>query len=208
MRLPRFPRRRSSPKLPRQEASLRPEAALREQMKRLQAKALKYARSRGLGETSKDAVQEAFWMLWQAAYDNGTETPEENTDKLFWRILRRRVTDTYRDAERRHALDEQHVLDISAYLESATNNLKVAEGALTNERLDYAIGALSEKRRTALLLHRDGHDAHEIAESMHLDYSTARWHVLEAQRHIRRQLNKEGYELPAPRPRGRAGVEE
>lgn len=209
MRLPRFPleSRRSPPHLPQQVESARPEDVFKAQMGRLTPAAHKYARSE-VGSAAKDVLQEAFWQLWQVAYAGGAEVPANDTDKLFYKILRRRCADEKRDFARRHALEDQQVLDISSYLEASTNSAKVAEGSLLRERVDYLVAAMSDKMRTAFLMHEQGHNAHEIAAAMQIGYETARFHVAEAQNRIRKQLAKDGYELPAPRRRGRTGVEE
>ena len=209
MRPPRLPimSRRSSPDLPMQVDGARPQDVFRAQMNRLTPAARKYARGE-VGNAAKDVLQEAFWQLWRVAYADGAEVPANDTDKLFYRILRRRCADERRDFARRSALADQQVLDISSYLEASTNSAKVAEGSLMRERVDYVIAALPEKKRTAFLMHEQGHNAHEIAAAMGIGYETARWHVAEAQERIRKQLTKDGYELPAPRRRGHAGVEE
>jgi RNA polymerase sigma factor (sigma-70 family) len=205
LRLPGF--RRSTPDLPKQAVVARPQDALEAQMARLTPIATKYARTK-VGDSAPEVVQDAFMSLWDVAYGGGTETPANDTDKLFYRILRRRIVDELRDVRRRKALDTQHVLDISAYLEASTNNAKVAEGELMKGRIEYVIGAMPDKMRTAFLMHRDGNSAHEIASAMQIGVETARWHVSEAKERVRSQLAKDGYELPAPRRRGTTGVQE
>lgn len=210
MQLPRLGsliRRRSKTGLREQETAARPEDALRAQMRRLTRVARKYARGR-VGDAADDVLQEAFMTLWQVAYASGKATPEGDTDKLFYRILRRRIVDELRGLSRREELDDHHVLDLASYIEANNNVARVAEAKIMSERVDYLIAAMPDKMRSAFLMHRDGHDAHDIAGALQVSYETARWHVAEARNRLRKQLDTDGYELPAPRSRGQAGVEE
>lgn len=178
-------------------------AAFDAQYGRLLARALRFARRKVGNATCEDVVQEAFMMLWQVAYDDGKDVPAEPTDRLFYRILRRRVVDAKRGTKRRDELDDQQVLDIAGYLERTTDTALVAEGAMIRKRVDYLAETLPPKTAKAYRLHEEGHTPAEIAESLGMSLATARWHVAEAVGLIRRQLIKDGYEIRAPRPRGR-----
>lgn len=210
MKLPRLGSligRGSETGLRKQDKRTRPQDALRAQMGRLTPAARKYARLK-VGDAADDVLQEAFMMLWEVAYAGGKALPENDTDKLFYRILRRRIVDELRGVVRRESLDDHHVLDMAAYLEANTNVAKVAEARIMGERVDYLVAALPDKMRSAFLMHRDGYNPREIANALQITPETARWHVAEARGRLRKQLDTDGYELPVPRRRGHAGVEE
>lgn len=154
-------------------------------------------------DDAMDAVQEALVALWKAAYeDDGVVV--ESVDSLFFQILRRKIKDVWRDASRRQPYDDQHATDISAYLASSMDTRLVAEGAMLDARLAYAIAALPDKMRAAVEAFVRTGDKAAIAGELGIAPSAARWNLGQGLARLRQQLGDE-YLLPPPVPRGRSG---
>lgn len=154
-------------------------------------------------DSAMDAVQEALVALWKVAYEDG-DLPEESVETLFFQILRRKVTDVWRDASRRQPYDDQHALDISGYLGSTTDTQLVAEGALLDSRLAYAVAALPDKMRSAVEAYVRTGDKRAIAGELGISPPAAKWNLNRGLARLRQQLGDD-YSLPPPVPRGRSG---
>lgn len=196
---------RDWPRQPLTEASAaKAEKAFTVEFHRLYEPAVRYAKGYVGTAVAEDLVVRAFMKLWETSYEIG-EIPDEDVAPLFFCILRNLMKDSDRDRRRRKVLDDQHVLDISGYLNESTDTARVAEGNMIQARTDYIAATLPPKTRRAYELHTEGFDAFEIAKKMRCGYATARWHVYKAVDRIREQLADDGYDVPTALPRGRRG---
>ncbi len=155
-------------------------------------------------DAAEDAVQRALIALWEVGYADG-DVPQEPVETLFFQILRRKIYDVWREADRRAPYDEQHAIDISGYLASATDTRLVAEGALLDSRLAYAVAALPEKMRLAVEAYVRTGDKRTIAAELGEPPANAKWNLGQGLARLRTQLDRDGYSPPAPVPRGRSG---
>ena len=183
-------------------------AAYESEYRRFYEPGLRFALSRLDDEQddAEDAVQRALIALWEVGYADGDVPQEpESVETLFFQILRRKITDVWREADRRAPYDDQHAIDISGYLTSVTDTRLVADGALLDSRLAYAMAALPEKMRLAVEAYARTGDRTAIPGELGVPPANAKWNLQQGLARLRKQLARDGYSTPAPVPRGRSG---
>jgi RNA polymerase sigma factor (sigma-70 family) len=200
--------RRKTSNMPDSRAQLAAgDVAFREHYRRLYGRARHFAASYVGAFWAEDIVDEAFLDLWDAAFAEGN-VPASTQDTLFYRILRCRIVDKMRAAEREaiRDADQDNILSISSHLANQTDAAMVAEGTFLAGRMDYIIESLPMPRRRVLQIAK-AHDWNPrvAANEMGITYETARWHLRRAVEQLRQTLEQDGYAVPAKLPLGRRG---
>jgi DNA-directed RNA polymerase specialized sigma24 family protein len=167
-------------------------------------RAIAYAVEYG-DEEPEDAAQQAFTLMWTSCYEDGeVELPTQ--EGLLFKILRDVLLNRRRDSEAEDAnlADPRLTLHLTERVERLTAVKHVAEEGELSNRISYIIETLPQPRRglfrTAL---HNGWDVRAAAEECGANYATARWHVAEALRVVRAQLERDGHAVPKALQRGR-----
>lgn len=162
-------------------------------------------------EAAEDIVQQAFLEVVEATFRDDAAPPQP-ADALFFRILRLRCVDYIRLEARETPVPAQ---DISgevlplAWRDNRDNPALVADGSMLAARVDYVIETMPPEMRRVMRAGRE-HDweARAIAEATGINHGLVKWHLKEGRERLRRQLEKDGYAVPAHlkigRPAGRA----
>lgn len=180
-----------------------PEQAFAAEFGRLYALGRMYAHKRLASLWVDDVVQLAFIGMWESCYAKG-ELPREDPARLFFRILRRRISDQREREENRERLDERHAIDLTHLLEPRLSATRVADGNLLAQRINYLLEALPDNTRAVFRTTQEKDwDLRLAAQELNMPYHTARGHFQRARDHLTRSLSREGYQIPPLMPRGR-----
>lgn len=168
---------------------------------RLQKKAIAFARQQVGSDAADDVVQQAFLEVLEVCFAND-DAPERAVDALFFRILRHRCVDWQRGV-RRHvsAPDKQAdsgVVELAVWVDNRSPAL-VADGSMLSARVDYVIETMPPEMQRVMRAARDiGWDkARAIADVTGMRYDLVKWHLKQGLERLRRQLEKDGYPVPA-----------
>ena len=172
---------------------------------RLQGPAATYARKRLGSLWADDVVQESFLALWRAYYSKG-KLPRENAERVFYRVLRRRILERRERERGREVLDDQHTIDIVHQQEPMLDAARVADGSVLAGRIEYMLGFMPDTTAKVFrAVWKNDWDVAAAAEELSIPYHTTRGHFLRAKHRLAESLGEEGYSVPKLIPRGRDG---
>jgi RNA polymerase sigma factor (sigma-70 family) len=151
-------------------------------------------------DAADDVVQQAFLEVFDAAFRDG-EPPGHPVDALFFRILRNRCVDWLRHRDRHvRAPDRQGdsgVIEPAAWVDHR-NPAHVADGSMLSERIDEVIGHMPpEMQRVMKVARQVGFESRPIAEATGMKHELVKWHLKRGRERLRRQLEQDGYAVPA-----------
>lgn len=151
-------------------------------------------------DAADDVVQQAFVEVFDACFRDG-EPPERPVDALFFRILRHRCVDWLRHSGRHvRAPDRQGdsgVIELPAWVDHR-NPAQVADGSMLAARVDDVIGDMPpEMQRVMTAARQVGFESRAIAEATGMKHELVKWHLKQGRERLRRQLEQDGYAVPA-----------
>ena len=151
-------------------------------------------------DAADDVVQQAFVEVFDACFKDG-EPPERPVDALFFRILRHRCVDWLRHSGRHvRAPDRQAdsgVIELPAWVDHS-NPAQVADATMLATRVDQVIADMPpEMQRVMSAARRVGFESRAIAEATGMKHELVKWHLKRGRERLRRQLEEDGYDVPA-----------
>ena len=151
-------------------------------------------------DAADDVVQQAFLEVFDACFRDG-EPPDRPVDALFFRILRHRCVDWLRHSGRHvRAPDRQGdsgVIELPAWVDQR-NPAQVADASMLAARVDQVIADMPpEMQRVMSAARRVGFEGRAIADATGMRYELVKWHLKKGRERLRRQLEHDGYDVPA-----------
>jgi RNA polymerase sigma factor (sigma-70 family) len=182
------------------DALTRGQAAMFDLFVRLSTSGRRFAEQHVGDDAADDVVQQAFLEVFDASFSDG-EPPTHPVDALFFRILRNRCVDWLRHRDRHvRAPDRQGdsgVIELPAWVDQR-NPAQVADGSMLSARVDEVIGHMPPEMQRVMTAGRQvGFESRPIAEATGMKHELVKWHLKQGRARLRRQLEQDGYEVPA-----------
>lgn len=144
--------------------------------------AMKFVKSRDFAE---DIFQDAFTIIWQS---RRFINPDASFSSYLYTIVRNRILNQIRDADKENALKEQILSQAIDYTDDTKENILAND---LREIINKALEKLTPRQREIFEMSREAQMSHkEIADALGISVNTVQEHISVSLRTIRTFLSK------------------
>lgn len=144
--------------------------------------AMKFVKSRDFAE---DIFQDAFTIIWQS---RRFINPDASFSSYLYTIVRNRILNQIRDADKENALKEQILSQAIDYTDDTKENILAND---LREIINKALEKLTPRQREIFEMSREAQMSHkEIADVLGISVNTVQEHISVSLRTIRTFLSK------------------
>lgn len=144
--------------------------------------AMKFVKSRDFAE---DIFQDAFTIIWQS---RRFINPDASFSSYLYTIVRNRILNQIRDADKENTLKEQILSQAIDYTDDTKENILAND---LREIINKALEKLTPRQREIFEMSREAQMSHkEIADALGISVNTVQEHISVSLRTIRTFLSK------------------